>query len=234
MWKRVSIVLAVLLDELFQFGDAFRGGDAAQEGEHDGLIDVEEGECLADVALHEDVHLRAYQLVDDGKVDILAEIALPHAFAEEVDGVFRRAVVAPFQVFVGARIFLDVLEELLVGVVEAFDAALVPFQQHLQHVVRLVQQLFQVKLFLFHLPPDALYQQAFLVGEDFVERAFGDAERGGDVVHRDALDAVFGKQAAGRRDDFLSEFPARGRMFGLFVHGVTLLDEYCAKIGKKT
>ena len=191
-------------DELLQFDGPLGRGDAAQEGEHDGLVDLEEGELLANVAFHEDVHLGAHELVDDGEVNVFAEVALAHAFAEEVDGVLACAVVAPPQAFEGAGILLYVFEELLVGVVEAFDAALVASQQHFQHVVRLLHQPLQVGLFPLHLVVDTLNEQRLLVREDFVERTFGDAERGGDVVHRDALDAVPGKESAGGFNDFLS------------------------------
>ena len=225
-------MLAVFVYELVQRDSSLGRGDAAQEGEHDGFVHVQEGIRLAQVALHQDVYLRPEQVVDDGKVDVVAEEALPHALAEEVDGILRGAVVAVAQELVGAGILLDVLEEAAAGSVEALNAALVLLQQDFQHVARF-GKLLHIGELLLHLPADALDEQCFLVRKHLVERALGDAERGGDVVHRDALDAMLGKEVAGGFDDSLFQFPAGGGLSGWFVHSPVLVN-LNAKLGKKT
>ena len=224
-------MFAIFAYEFVQGDGAFGGGDAAQEGEHDGFVHIQEGIGLAQVALHQDIHLGPHQVVDDGEVGVLAEESLAHAFAEEADRVLCRAVVALLQEFVGAGIFLQVLEEAFAGGVIAFDAALIPFQQDLQYVARF-GNLLHILVFLLHIAADALDEQRLFVCKDFVERALGDAERGGYVVHRDALDAVFGKEQAGGFDDFLLEFPAGGGVFGRFVHDGYVLGFVSAKLRK--
>lgn len=170
-----------------------------------------EGVFTANVSVEQQVHLLAQQEVDDGKVDVAAEDALGHPFAEEADGLFGVVLAVAVHQLVDFRVFLQVLEKEFVGGVEFLRAALEELQQDFEHIVRLGLHAAQELVQLLLSPEDAGFQQLFLVRKDFVECPFGDTQRGGNVVHRHALDAGSRERLHGCIDNpSLQSLPRRG------------------------
>ena len=94
------------MDEAFQLGGTLLRGDAAQEGEHDGLIHLKEGIRLAQLAVHQQVQLLVQQDAHDGEVHIAPEKPLFHSRLEELYRRLREAAVSGLHLLVGAGIFL--------------------------------------------------------------------------------------------------------------------------------
>lgn len=92
---------------------AFLRRDSPQESEHDGFVNFKERIFFANVRIHQHINLLPYQQVDDGKIHIIAEDALLHAFFKEIYRLFRVLIVSARHQLISFGVLLDVLKNFL-------------------------------------------------------------------------------------------------------------------------
>ena len=192
--------------------------NSPEESEHDRLINFKERILLANIRIHQQVNLLPYQQIDNGKIHIIAEDALLHAFLEKVHRFFR-VLIMPFgHQLIGFGILLDVLKKLLVGGMELFDTALVAFQQDFQYILGCSKHILQIFIPLFLTSQDTLFQQGLLIRKHLIQSTLGDAQRSCDVIHRNTFDTLRSKGLHRSFNDPLSQFRTRSKVLGIFAH----------------
>ena len=94
---------------------------------------------------------------------------------------------------IGIEQWVDILQQLHLVAADS--------EQDVHHVVLLTHEGLHLLTALFLLMPQALKEKQFLVVIDFIERALGDVETVGYVVHSHRLDASHGKGMHGGIED---------------------------------